>query len=200
MYYEKDQLESEEEEETYNTLDNNWINEFEKIDKDYELFYNEDLQFLKIHSIYINTNNNIEEIKCEKIILNNSNLISRDRLIGILKSNAFKYQKRYSVLSILKININIHSNEIKDYIKTHNNYSFLSIIKNIDDIFYEKTINMFQDLNDLIILFYEKSSEEQNSIGLQRTKTSSGGFTKKIYINRKHGLKNKHINTYRKPI
>jgi hypothetical protein len=196
-----EEVEAEKEAEIYKTLDNDWINEFEKIDKDYELFYNEDLQFLKIHSIYINTNNIIEKIIQEKIILNNSsNLISRDKLLGILKNNAFNYGKRYSILSILKYNIHLQSSEIKDYIKTNNNDSFLSIIKNIDDIFYEKTINMFQDLNDLILLFYEKSPEEQNSIGLQRTKTSSGSMTKKVYINRNYGVKNKHTNTYRKPI
>ena len=33
------------------------------------------------------------------------------------------------------------------------------VVKNIDAISFEKTIHMFQDLNDLILIFYEKSKE-----------------------------------------
>ena len=35
----------------------------------------------------------------------------------------------------------------------------LTVIKNIDAIKFEKSINMLQDLNDIIFLFYEKSTE-----------------------------------------
>ena len=38
-------------------LDFTWIQEFENLDKDYKNYYTEDLSFLRIHSIYINTLN-----------------------------------------------------------------------------------------------------------------------------------------------
>ena len=41
-------------------LDSTWIQEFENLDKDYKNYYTEDLSFLRIHSIYINTLNDIE--------------------------------------------------------------------------------------------------------------------------------------------
>jgi len=185
--------------EQYSQLENNWINEFEKMDKDYQGFYNEDLHFLKIHSIYINQKNEIDQLKEEKMFLNKGvNKISREQLLGILKVNAFSCGKRYSVLSILKYNIDIHSSEIKDYLK--NGGGFLSIIKNIDDIFFNQTINMFQDLNDVILLFYEKPPEEQHSIGIVKSHSRSGSLTKKVYINSNYGHKNKHkhTNKYRK--
>jgi hypothetical protein len=188
-------MDLEEEEEEYKPLDNNWINEFEKIDKDYCIFYNEDLEFLKIHSVYINTENHIEQVKEEKIIFKDkTNAISRDNLLGILKNNSFNGGKRYFILSILKYNIDIQSIEIKDYVNSRENYNFLSVIKNIDTISYKETINMFQDLNDLIILFYEKSQEEQKNTWLQRSYSSLGALTKKVYIKSKHAAKNK---TYR---
>jgi hypothetical protein len=172
-------------------LDNDWISEFEKIDNDYQYFYNENLTFLKIHCIYVNTKNEIEKIKEEKLNMNNkNNILSRDTLLGLLKNNAFICDKRYSVLSILKYNIDIHNSDIKDYVKSNESYSFLSVIKNIDDIVFNETINMFQDLNDLIIVFYEKTLEEQKNQGLiQRTKPSNSSLTKKIYIRSNCGAK-----------
>ena len=77
---------------------------------------------------------------------------------------------------------------------------FLSIIKNIDDIFFNQTINMFQDLNDVILLFYEKPPEEQHSIGIVNSHYRSGSLTKKVYINSNYGHKHKHTNKYRKTI
>jgi hypothetical protein len=197
-YYENDEIEN-----GYKPLDNDWINEFEKIDKDYQDFYNEDLQFLKIHSIYISQQNQIEQIKEEKLFFNDCpNKISREYLLGILKNNAFNCGKRYSILSILKYNINLQSSDIKDYIRTKEPQSFLSLIKNIDDIVFEQTINMFQDLNDLILVFYEKNKEEQKNAGLQRSHTAAGAgsLTKKIYIHSNYGAvkKHRHTNKYRK--
>jgi hypothetical protein len=191
--------------EKYNELENDWINEFEKIDKDYQGFYNEDLHFLKIHSIYINIQNEIVQLKEEKLFLNKCiNMISREQLLGILKMNAFNAGKRYSVLSILKYNIDLHSSEIKDYVigNLSKDNGFLSLIKNIDTINFNQTINMLQDLNDVIILFYEKPQSEQHSIGLVKSNSGcvTGSLTKKVYIHTNYGQKNKHkyTNKYRK--
>ncbi len=182
-----------------NVLDNDWISDFEKIDKDYKYFYNEDLHFLKIHSIYINIKNEIEHLKEETLLMhNNNNILSRDNLLGILKNNAFIYGKRYSVLSLLKYNIDIHSSNVKNYIKEEESQSFLSIIKNIDDVVFNQTINMFQDLNDIIILFYEKSIEEQTNQGLIRSKSNNGNLTKKVYIRTNCGVKHKNTYKYKK--
>jgi hypothetical protein len=58
--------------------------------------------------------------------------------------------------------------EIIPFLKTNktnlDNYNcvFLTSIKNIDTIYFDKTIHMFQDLNDLFIIFYEKTKEKQN--------------------------------------
>ena len=177
-------------------------------DKDYQGFYNEDLHFLKIHSIYINQKNEIEQLKEEKMFLNQGvNKISREQLLGILKVNAFNGGKRHSILSILKYNVDIHSTEIMDYLKggkesngkESNEGDFLSVIKNIDDIVFNQTINMFQDLNDIILLFYEKPLEEQYSTSIVNSRPASGSMTKKVYIYSNYGQKKRnHTNKYRK--
>ena len=52
--------------------------------------------------------------------------------------------------------------------------NYLSIIKNIDSISFDQTISMMHDLNDLILVFYEKSNEIK--------KVDPNNVTKKIYL------------------
>ena len=66
-------------------LDTSWINEFEKVDKDYESFYMEKLNYVKITLIYVNKLNEIDKVKEDKIFINNANIISKEEIIEILK-------------------------------------------------------------------------------------------------------------------
>ena len=145
-------------------LDENWMTEFEKTDKLFQDFYLDNIYYTEVHFIYINTNNDIEKIKEEHFLLKTPNHISREEIIGLLKRNTNVNNKKYSVLSILKCNITLKPEEIKGFLKSSNTTdyldNFLKPIKNFDDIIFEKTINMFQDLNDLLFIFYEKSNEE----------------------------------------
>jgi len=171
-------------------LDEEWINEFEKTDKLFQDFYLDDIYYTDIHYIYINTKNDIEKIKEEHFLLKKPNFISREEIVGLLKRNININDKEYSILSILKCNITIKPEEIKGFLLSRNSTdyldNFLKPIKNFDDIVFEKTINMFQDLNDLLFVFYEKSEEE-----LKRKKNN---VTKKVYLN----SKTKHKNTIKK--
>jgi len=167
-------------------LDEEWINEFEKTDKLFQDFYLDDIYYTEIHFVYINTSNDIEKIKEDHFLLSTPNYISREEIIGLLKRNTIVNNKKYSLLSILKCNITVKPEEVKNFLKSSNltDYldNFLVPIKNIDAITFEKTINMFQDLNDLLFIFYEKSDEE--------LKRSSNNVTKKVYLNQKSKHKN----------
>jgi hypothetical protein len=167
-------------------LDEEWINEFDKTDKLFQDFYLDDIYYTEIHFVYINTSNDIEKIKEDHFLLSNPNYISREEILGLLKRNTNINKKKYSLLSILKCNITLKPEEIKNFLKSSNltDYldNFLVPIKNIDAITFEKTINMFQDLNDLLFIFYEKSDEE--------FKRSLNNATKKVYLNQKPKHKN----------
>ena len=63
-----------------------------------------------------------------------------------------------------------------NYLLNQYNPNYLTVIKNIDAIHYEKSISMFHDLNDLIIVFYEKSKE------MVKKNTNNNNNTKKIYL------------------
>lgn len=162
----------------YSELNDDWINTFDKTDNLYKDFYKDNLYYINIDFIYINRNNEIEKIKQESILLSVQNYITRDELIGILKRNSIDNNIKYSLMSILKYNITLEPDEIKNFLLSDNttcyNEKFLIINKNIDTIKFEKTINMFQDLNNLFIIFYENTKENKISNG----NTS----TKKMYI------------------
>ena len=43
-------------------LDSSWIQEFQNLDNEYKNYYTEELSFIRIHSAYVNCNNEIEKL------------------------------------------------------------------------------------------------------------------------------------------
>lgn len=173
----------------YNELDDDWITHFEKSDKIYKDFYKDDVYFLNIHFVYVNKTNEIDFVKEESFLMSEKNYIKRDELIRILKHNMIVDNTKYSLLSVLRYNVTMEPDEILPFLKSEGyNENFLFAIKNIDDIKFEKTINTFQDLNDLMLIFYEKENP--------KTKNANN-MTKKIYLSRNVRSFSKHKKTIR---
>lgn len=169
-----------------NELNDDWINKFDKMDKLYEDFYKDDLYYTNLKFIYINKNNEIEKINQETFLMTTPNKILREEILQILKKSLIDNNRQYSLLSILKYNVTLDVDDIKNFVLYSNaDTDFLTTIKHIDEITYEKSISMLQDLNDLIFLFYEKSKEIK--------KSDSNTSTKKIRLH-----SNTHKNTIKK--
>lgn len=171
-------------------IDASWLEEFDNLDKEYKDFYTEELSFIKLHCIYINKNNEIEKISEEKILLKNPGVLSKEEIIGLIKHNVYCNNIKYSLLSILKFNINIDPIYLKTFLKNKNKdkdkmkllgNNFIQSVKNIDTIKFDKSISMFHDLNDLLILFYDKSTHNTSE-----TRHGNSNYvnnnTKKIFI------------------
>jgi len=163
-------------------LDTRWIQEFESVDYNYKQFYNEVVGDIKICSIYVDKNNNIENIKQEILELSRENLITKEEIIKIIKQNSINQKKRYTLLSLLKYNIDLDASNVVHYLKQKQMKidAYLTLVKNIDNIPLNSTINMMQDLNTIFILFYEKNATSNNS-------------TKKVYINNHNKTKKKQL-------
>ena len=120
--------------------------------------------------------------------MSSPNYISREEIIGILKKYSIDNDKRYTLLSILRYNITLDVEDVKSFVikddLTTLCENFFTIIKNIDAISFDKTINMFQDLNDLIFVLYENI--------VLTDKRDINNVTKRIYL--------KKTNTNRKTI
>ena len=159
-------------------LDDNWISIFEKTDKLYKDFYKDDVFYINIHYIYINKLDCIEKIKQESFLMSKPNYILKEEIIELLKKNSIDNKIRYSILSILKYNIILDCDDIKPFLlDAKYSNTFLTPIQNIDTIMFNKTINTFQDLNDLYFIFNEKTND---------SKREKMNTTKKINLRKYH--------------
>ena len=168
---------------TIEDLDLSWINEFEKIDNEYKIYYTEELSFIRIHSIYVNNNDEIEKVKEEKILLKNPGILQKEELLSIIKHNSFSNEVKYSLLSILKFNINLEPIHLNTFLRNTNpeiGAQFLQSIKNLDTIKFEKSITMFHDINEILIIFHQKINK---SIRIGSELKYMCNQTKKIFIN-----------------
>jgi hypothetical protein len=180
---------------TFDDLDASWLQEFQKMDTNGISYYNpENLLFTKVHYIYVNGNQEITNLCEEKYLFKRPNVLLKEDLIGLIKRNSIVNCKKYSLLSILKYNINIEPHNFKNFFNSKKaNDRFLQSIKNIDDIFFDKSIAMFHDLNDLIIIFLDKNSKTIDSHLLEKHNT-----TKRVYIN--HNINNNTNNSNKNSI
>jgi len=158
----------------YDKLNDDWINNFEKTDKLYQDFYKDDLYYTNLQIVYINRCSEIEKIKQESFLMTTPNFISREQILEILKKNSNDNGRRYTLLTILKYNITLDADDVIGFLKNNDDNAFLTVVKNIDSIKFERTINMLQDLNDLVFIFYEKSTELK--------KPNPNNVTKKKYL------------------
>ena len=179
---------------TFEDLDTSWLHEFEKIDKEYNTYYTEDLLFVRVNYVYINSCQEITNLGEDKYIFKTPNILTKEDLIGLIKRNNIVNNKKYSLLSILKYNINIEPHNLKTFFRSKNKHigqTYLQSIKHIDNILFDKTISMFHDLNNIMIIFIEKDTNTSKNC------VTALNVTKRVYINHINGLETKYKKTRR---
>tara|TARA_B100000470_G_C19789672_1_gene391558 strand:+ start:1305 stop:1844 length:540 start_codon:yes stop_codon:yes gene_type:complete len=162
-------------------LDDTWINQIEEEEKEYNSFYKEPNETIKVFYTYINCENKIYHIKKDNIELNN-NILDKITLLYLLKKHQNHNNISHKLISILQYNIDLEPQELVLYLKKEENFNFLSIKSNIMAIKWDDTVNLLKDLNSLHILFYESSKLKKN-----HTKNQ----TKKVFIKPNRKLKRK---------
>ena len=88
-------------------LDTGWIQEFERIDKQYDSFYLDEVSCIRLHCIYIDKNKQIVTVKERQYTFKNANYLSREELLSILKTTSFMNKTRYKLLSMLQYNFDL---------------------------------------------------------------------------------------------
>ena len=189
-------------------LDTEWIQSYESDDKKYKHFYKEEVTSINIFCIYIDTNNTIIKIKRDKHYLV-KNTINKEQLFYILQKNSHDNYTKFKLSTILKYNITLDPENILKFINSKHNSTqeyplsqspseYLYPIKSIDDITYQDTINIFQELNSLFIIYNIKTETKNNNTSrskrdydLQNSTIPSyknifQSDTKRIYITQKH--------------
>lgn len=164
-------------------LDTEFIDEFEKM----EQFYKFPLEYIPIHYVYIDNMCSIFSIRRETELINN-NLLENERLIYKIKKNALFNNEKYKLFSILKYNV---IDDPQDLIKDLDNFNSnknLEVISQLSDISFKDTIKCFQDLNDIVIIYYNPKKNidtTNNTRSNTHTRNNTNTNTRKIFIKSK---------------
>ena len=165
-------------------LDTTWIDDYEDIEKKYEMFYKENISSMNVIMIYVNNRLEIEKISQRDLELKSYNVVSKDEILEIINSHSCVGNIKYRLLSLLTYNINITHNELKGFLNsdlnTSNKDGFLHSLSTLQDIRLNPSIQLFNDINSVIIVYYEKP--EPVKINQKEGKTKHN-TTKKIFIN-----------------
>tara|TARA_B110001450_G_C17542524_1_gene449219 strand:+ start:362 stop:868 length:507 start_codon:yes stop_codon:yes gene_type:complete len=150
-------------------IETDWIKDFEENENSYNVFYKSQVDKIKIFSIYINPQRVIEKIKQREFNLN-TNVISKYEIARIIKEHKTDEKISYKLISLLSYNNTLNPEYIKECIYNDVNPDYLTIHKTLNDITFDNSIKMFQDLSSLFLIFYELP------------KTLNKNNTKKIYL------------------
>ncbi len=154
-------------------LDTEWIDDFKKKECMYNDFYKEPVTSISIFLLYIDKNNELEHLNTDKCLLSDDGSIKRDVIISFIKRYQHFISTNYKLLSLIKYNINLEPSDIYDFVNEDINISdkrFIQSEKYLNDIHFDESIHMFQDLNALFFIFYEEKSSKQSRSDMQMTK------------------------------
>jgi len=184
-------------------LDTDWLQEYEKIDQKYDIFYKDELSYLKTYFIYLNSDDEIHKIITNQVTLEKPNRLSQMMLYTLIKKNMIlseqtiidnkptdRVETNYKLLDILLYNINLDPDTLKDYNNNTEKFNFLHVKNHIEDIILESSIVMFHDLNSLLIIYKEVDEAGQlnnqessmNKHDNMRDEKIGGHTTRKIYF------------------
>jgi len=165
-------------------LEVDWIDDFEDEEKIYEKFYPDRVKSIKIFSLYVNKDCILDKVKESTYELQNENILRKLELVKIIREKKKDDGVNYKLISLIKHNVDLKPEEIKNYILNKKEYLFVDSLRELRDINFYDTIGVFEDLNSIFMIYYEFNEK------LKQNKT------KKIVFN--HSNHSGHRKTKRK--
>jgi len=187
-------------------LDMSWINEHERIQNIQKNYYREPMEYVNTYFIYINQNQYIDKILCEKYdleVVSNGSLLTKETLLKIIQNKKIKtLNTRYKLIDILQYHVELEPEHIQSYSKNGEpDPSSQKILKNIsvfDEIVFSPSIFIFHGINCLYFIFQEietintknrkslksilKNDSNSNSDSKNQDREPSKKGTKKVKI------------------
>ena len=174
-------------------LDSSWLEDFKQVESAYNDFYKEKVNSITVYLLYVNKDNELEHVNTDKCLLLEDGLIKRDVIISFIKRYQTLCSIRYKLLSLLKYNINLEPTDIYSFVNesiTISDKRFMTVEKYLDDIRFDDSIHMFQDLNALFFIFYEEKIKTLlDTKRIRVTTTSTHSKTKRNNHKIKKNLK-----------
>ena len=135
-----------------------WLTNYIKNEKLFDKFYKEEIKNVKLFFLYIDKKREIIKSLKENYTLNNK-IISKEEILKIISEKKKLLNKHFKLIQILKYNFNIDNNSIHKFVSKNDDFSFFKIIREVEDIYWEDTIPLFDSLNSLYFIFLEKKSK-----------------------------------------
>jgi hypothetical protein len=143
-------------------LDMSWLNEHERIQNTQTNYYREPMETVNTYFIYINQNQYIDKILCEKYdleIVSNGSLLNKETLLKIIQTKKIKtLNTRYKLIDILQYHVDLEPEHIQTFINGEPDPSSQKILKNIsvfDEIVLSPSIFIFHGINCIYFIFQE---------------------------------------------
>ena len=202
-------------------IDDKWLRDFKEQENEYNAFYKEKPTSIKLYFLYVNKYNVVEFFKNDTYLLNQeqasavqqasasvfrqemSAVLRKDVLLSIIKNNMCFNSCNYTLVSLLKFNLDVEPEDIINMtLDKQDGSEYLSSEKEIKDIVFYDTISILQDINSLFFVYQDRlttkinNDTRSNHAKQQHNKTHKN--IKKIYINdtkashKKYTLKNNH--------
>lgn len=137
---------------------------------EYNDFYKTKVKHVNLFFLYLDKNRNIVRIQKEIRNIDKSTILKKE-LLNIIENKKIFLNKKYVIRDILKYNFNLDNENVQDFIISSSKYDFLVPLKNINDIFWDNTIEKFNRFNSLYFIFTGNNSLHSK--------------TKKIYLSKK---------------
>jgi len=141
-------------------LDTTWVNEYKKSESIYNDFYKEPVTSIGIYLLYINKDNELEHTHRDRCLLEKNGLLKRNIIMSFIKRYQYLFSVNYKLKSLLQYNIDLEPVEVSDFVNEEKSNlfenRFIKTEKYLNDIHFEDSIHMFQDLNALFFIFMEE--------------------------------------------
>jgi len=170
-------------------LDTDWVNEQKETESIYNDFYKEPVTSIAIYLLYVNKDNELTELRRDRCLFEEPSVLKRDIVISFIKRYQLLLSVNYKMKWLLQYNIDLNPSEINDFIKEDKNNlfenRFIKSEKYLNDIYYEDTIKMFQDLNALFFIYTEEkpvinhNNTRRIMFGRDKHKTKRNNFKEK---------------------
>jgi hypothetical protein len=131
-------------------------------DNDYVEYYLEDNYFIHVQCVYVNASTReIQQVKSDLIWMDTPNHISHEEIVQVMKNNYLENGQRYYLMSLLLYQVLLDPSEIKLFLSSpefeaYKCASFFRPLYTLDPIPLAKTISMFQNMNELIVVLMEE--------------------------------------------
>jgi hypothetical protein len=132
--------------------DRDYTKEYDKLEKDYNKFYQIEVETIKLYYIYINEYNEIYNIKYENEMLDNTYL-TNERLLYLIKNNQYNLLNKHKLVNLLQYNIELEQADLKNFLLDKIQCNYLKSLPALNTIKFNKSIKILQDLNSVIFIY-----------------------------------------------